>query len=209
MTNTGLWGYRGLNGQNIANNMGDNFDGSQALFASQVYGRNVLTTSAGYNLLVDTGQWFSTITDSLSWVSTATIIWEGLSGWVTNGAYVYQFGSDFVTVRNAVMHSKLFDCGNGAANKRAINAGFELYQDGLLPSPPTGRSITGTWNLVGYKSTSPSQSFGALDVTQNHWVHGTTSLTDRYLGLELNLSAPPSCAVGAFMIQFQESTEWP
>ena len=209
VTNTGLWGYRGLNGQNIANNMGDNFDGSQALFASQVYGRNVLTTSAGYNLLVDTGQWFSTITDSLSWVSTATTIWEGLSGWVTNGAYVYQFGSDFVTVRNAVMHSKLFDCGNGAANKRAINAGFELYQDGLLPSPPTGRSITGTWNLVGYKSTSPSQSFGALDVTQNHWVHGTTSLTDRYLGLELNLSAPPSCAVGAFMIQFQESTEWP
>lgn len=209
VTNTGLWAYRGLNGQNIATNMGDNFDGSQFLFASQVYARNILTTSAGYNLMVDSGQWFPTVTDSLSWISGATIVWEGLSGWVTNGSHVYQFGSDFTTVRTCILHGKLYDCGNGAANKRAINAGFELFQDGLLPSPPTGRSVSGSWNLVGYKAASPSQSFGKLDVTQNHWVHGAVSMTDRYLGVELNLSAPPSCAVGALMIQFQESTEWP
>lgn len=209
VTNTGLWGYRGLNGQNIAQNMGDNFDGSQSLFAAQVYARNLLTTSAGYNLMVDSGQWFTTTADSLTWTSTTTITWEGLSGWVTNGASVFQIGTDFATVRTCILHSKLFDAGNGAANKRAVNAGFELFQDGLLASPPTGRSVSGTWNLSGYQATSPSVTFGKLDVTQNAWVRGAVSMTDRYLGFELNLSAPPSCAVGALMIQFQESTEWP
>ena len=209
VTNTGLWGYRGLNGQNIAANMGDNFAGSQSLFASQVYARNLLTTSAGYNLMADSGQWFTTTEDSLIWVSTATLIWQGISGWMTDGVSVFQIGSDFATVRACILHSKLFDASNGAANKRAINAGFELFQDGLLASPPTGRKISGTWNLVGYLATSPSVGFGKLDVTQNQWVRGAVSMTDRYLGFELNLSAPPSCAVGAFMIQFQESTEWP
>lgn len=209
VTNTGIWAYRGLNGQNIATNMGDNFSGSQTLFASQVYGRNLLSTSAGYHLMVDSGQWFTTTADSLSWVSMATLIWQGLSAYTTDGTYVYYFAGDMDTVRNCILHSKLFDAGNGAANKRAINAGFELFQDELQASPPTGRSVSGSWNLVGYKATSPSQSFGRLDVTQNHWVHGAVSMTDRYLGFELNLSAPPSCAVGAFMIQFQESTEWP
>lgn len=209
VTNTGLWGYRGLNGQNIASNMGDNFSGSQSLFASQVYARNLITTSAGYNLMVDSGQWFTTTADSLTWVSTATLIWQGISGFVTDGAFVYELGSDFVTIRHGTLHSKLFDAGNGAANKRAINAGFELFQDGLVAAPATGRSVKGTWNLVGYKATSPSQSFGTLDVTQDHWVRGAVSMTDRYLGMEINLSAPPSTSIGAFMIQFQESTEWP
>lgn len=209
VTNTGLWAYRGLNGQNIAQNMGDNFSGSQSLFAAQVYARNLLITSAGYCLMVDTGQWFTTTADSLIWTSTTSIIWEGLQGWVTSGSAIFQIGTDFATVRNCVLHSKLFDAGNGAANKRAINAGFELFQDGLLASPPTGRKVSGTWNLAGFLVSSPSQSFGKLDVTENAWVRSTTSLTDRYLGLQLNLSAPPSCAIGSFMIQFQESTEWP
>lgn len=209
VTETGLWAYRGLNGQNIANNMGDNFAGTQSLFAAQVYARNILTTSAGYNLMADTGQWFTTVADSLTWVSTATITWQGLSGWVTNGSSVFQVGTDFSSVRTCVLHSKLFDAGNGAANKRAINAGFELFQDELLANPPTGRKVSGTWSLTGFTAESPSVSFGKLDVTQNQWVRGTVSMTDRYLGFELNLSAPPSCAVGAFMIQFQESTEWP
>lgn len=209
VTNTGLWAYRGLNGQNIAQNMGDNFAGSQSLFAAQVYARNLLTTSAGYNFMADSGQWFTTTADSLTWTSTATIIWEGLSGWVSNGGSVAQIGTDFATVRNCILHSKLFDAGNGAANKRAINAGLELFQDGLLASPPTGRSVSGSWSLVGYKAQSPSVAFGKLDVTENAWVRGAVSMTDRYLGFQLNLSAPPSCAVGALMIQFQESTEWP
>lgn len=209
VTNTGIWAYRGLNGQNIANNMGDNFSGSQFLFAYQVYARNLLTSSAGYNLMVDTGQWFTTTADSLTWVSVATLIWQGVSAWMTDGLRVYHLGADTSSVRNCVMHSKLFDAGNGAANKRAINAGFELFQDELLATPPTGRSVTGTWNLTGFTAESPSVSFGKLDVTQNQWVRGTVSMTDRYLGFQLNLFAPPSCAVGAFMIQFQESTEWP
>lgn len=209
VTNTGIWAYRGLNGQNIAVNMGDNFSGSQSLFASQVYGRNLLTTSAGYHLMADSGQWFTTTADSLSWVSTATIVWQGLQGWVTSGSAIYRIGADTATVRNCVMHGKLYDAGNAAANKRAINAGFEIFQDGLLPSPPTGRSVSGSWSLVGYKAASPIYPFGTLDVTQNAWVRGAVSMTDRYLGFELNLSAPPSCAVGCYMIQFQESTEWP
>lgn len=209
VTNTGLWAYRGLNGQNIATNMGDNFAGSQTLFAAQVYARNLLITSAGYHFMVDTGQWFTCLGDAQTWVSTATLVWQGISGWVTDGASVFKLGADLETIRSCTLHSKLFDAGNGAANKRAINAGFELFQDGLQATPPIGRSVKGTWNLVGYKATSPSQSFGTLDVTLDHWVRGAVSMTDRYLGMEISLTAPPSTSIGAFMIQFQESTEWP
>ena len=207
--NTGVWAFKGLNGQNIARDVGDNFAGTQSLFATQVYGKNLLVTSNGYHLMVDTGQWFTTTEDSKAWASTATIIWQGLSGWASDGTSVFQIGTDFATPRQCVMHSKLFDAGNGAANKRSINAGVELYQDGLRATPPTGRSVSGSWNLVGFKASSPRQPFGTLDVTENSWVRGTVPMTDRYLGFELNLTAPPSTAVGAFMIQFQESTEWP
>lgn len=209
VTNTGLWGWWGLNGRNIARDMGDNFSGAQSLFASQIYGRTILTTSAGFNFMVDERKWFTTTADSLVWVSTTFENLQGVTGYVTDGERVYQIGGDLLTIRNCTVHTKLFDAGNGTMNKRAINAGFELFQNELQPTPNTGRTVSGTWNLAGYKTASPSYSFKGLDVTENQWVHGPASMTDRYLEFQLNLLAPPTCAIGAFMVQFQESTEWP
>lgn len=209
VTNTGLWGFLGLNGRNLTSGMGDNFDGSQSLFSAQVYGRNLIVTSAGYNLMVNDRQWFATTADSVAWVSTCTENLQGITGYAATSTAIYRIGGDLTTPRKCVAHTKLWDAGNGTVNKRVINAGFELFQDGLQATPPTGRTVSGTWRLRGYKVESQAATFGALDVTQNQWVRGAASMTDRYFGFELDLTAPPSCAIGAFMVQFQESTEWP
>lgn len=215
MTNTGIWAYYGLNGQPITQNMGDNFIGNGQLMATQTYGKDLLFTSNGYVNMLNDQKWFTTFADALTWVSLTTLIWQGVHGYVTDGAHLYAVGANTAVsptnpaLRNCVLTTKLYDAGNASMNKRVMKAGYELWQDELLQPAPANLYASATMQVLGFQRNSQVFVDNNISANANNWIRHTASMTDRYFGMQLNLTAPPSIAVGAIFFQFQDSTPWP
>lgn len=208
VTGTGLWAYYGLNGQCVSQQMGDNFSGEQTLFATQVYGKDLIVTSAGYVFMLNDNRWFTMLSDAQTWVASATLRYQGVTAFICTGNTLCQIADDFTSLVQGAWTTKLYDCGNASINKRALKCGVEVYPDELSPVALAANPVTLTQQVVGYVGASGkvSQRFNPV---QNQWLPTTVDVTDRYLCMEGLLVAPPGVAISAMMIQFQDSTSWP
>lgn len=219
-TNSGLWAFFGLNGKRMSESMGDNFNGTQSLTLAQVYGKNLLTTSAGYVFMVDENQWFTTLDDVKSWVSMTWLNDQGIPGFVgpAIGGYaatataIYQIGQDTTTARTCTLTTKLYDAGNASINKQVLKMGIELFPNELIQPLPTSFSINVTETLLGYVSQSQTvnmlQSVSNI-LPQNMFLPTTVNMMDRYFSMNVSLTCQPGMSIGGCFFQFMDSTPWP
>lgn len=220
VTNSGLWMYWGLNGKRMSDGMGTNFNGQQTLTLAQVYGKNLLFTSAGYVFMVDENQWFTTLGDVKNWISMTWLNDQGIPGFIgpAIGGYaastttIYQIGQDTTTARTCTLVTKLYDAGNASINKQVIKMGIELFPNELLQPLQSSFSIAVTETLLGY--VSESQTINMLQsvsniVPQNMFLPTTVNMIDRYFSMEVSLTVAPGISIGGCFFQFMDSTPWP
>jgi len=212
VSTTGLWAYSGLNGQIVSANMGDNFSGTQTMFAATVYGKNLVVLSSGYVFMLEGQQWFTMIGDAQGWVATSYFIEDTTQSLVVANNQILKFGADFTTARACTMVTKLYDAGNASINKQVLKMGVELFPNELPQPVPTSLSISLTLQLLGYVSRSQAvnmlQSVNNL-LPQNMFLPTTVNMLDRYFSLSAQLTASPGTSIGACFFQFMDSTPWP
>ena len=211
-TNIGIYAYYGLVGQRITQNMGDNFSGAYYLSVAHVMGKTILFSNQGYCMMIDEGRWFnvSYTTPFLSpWKQQDTLIFGGLTGYITDGTSIYKFAGDNSTPQVAYIHTKLYDASNSSINKQVVKLGIEYFQNQLLQPPLTGIVVDVTYQADGFITSSNSITHDNLSGVSNTFVRDTINLIDRYFSTKLTMTACPGTSISGFYWQFQDSTSWP
>ena len=215
-----LWAYYGLNGQPVSQTMGSNFSGDQFLFATQLFGKSLIVTSAGYVYMLNERQWFTMLADAKTWTGYATVSLPiqyisasvAVAGYVTDGTNILQLGGDVTSPRTCALVTKLYDVGNASINKQVLKTGIELWPNNLLETPITSLSISLSLQLLGYVAKSETvnmvQSLENL-LAVNLFLPTTINLLDRYFSLSAKLTAQPGLSIGACLFEFRDSTAWP
>lgn len=228
-SNGALWAFSGLNGEAVSDSMGDNFSGEQFVIAATIFGRLCLVTSAGYAMMVREHRWFTMVGDAETWNayawangnlgvgSNATIMGFVWNTNLAGATSIDQIGADTTgTIRNAVLTTKLYDCGNASVNKQFIKIGCELWPNSLttfeLPSGGFGTTL----QALGFNAVS--ETFDMLQwlvkpaagfAPGNTYLPRSINLVDRYIAMRVTLTLPAGISIGTVMTQFIDMTPWP
>lgn len=215
-TNIGVYSYYGLVGTKITQNMGDNFTGAYYLSIMQVMGKTILFSNQGYCLMLDDGRWFNLSYATANgdpftspWTQQDTLIFDGLTGYITDGTAIYELGGDNDTAQTCFVHTKLYDAGNAIVNKQVTKFGVEYYQNQLLQPPLTNVKLDIAYQADGFILSSNVFTHYNESAVNNNFVRDTINLIDRYFSTAMTLVAPPGTSISGFYWQFQDSTTWP
>lgn len=211
-TNIGIYAYYGLVGQRITQNVGDNFSGSYYLSVTNVMGKTILFSNQGFCMMIDEGKWFNvsyTAPFVSPWIQQDTLVFDGLTGYVTDGAGIYEFGGDVQTAQDVYIHTKLYDASNASLNKQVVKFGFEYFQNELFQPQLTNVIVDVSYRADGFISSSNDFIHNNLSGTANTFVRDTINLIDRYFSTALTMNATPGTSISGFYWQFQDSTSWP
>lgn len=213
VTDIGVYAFYGLTGSKISKNMGDNFSGGYFLSFCEVLGKTLLVINNGYVLMLQDRKWFNVYYSGVPlaspWLSQATLIFDGLTCYVSDAGAVYQFGADTISVVSALVHTKLYDAGNPVINKQVTKFGIEYFQSQLIQPPAVGAPWNFSYQADGFVSSSNRLAHAGLPVAANGFYRDSINLIDRYFSTGVSLNAYPGTAISGFYWQFQDSTSWP